>query len=313
VTRLPRRVSITEVGLRDGLQIEPRILSTQEKLALACALVDAGHTSLEATSFVSPTRVPQLADAAEFLPALRAIREVELKALVPNVRGAQRAIAARADVLVFVLSASDSHGLRNLNRRPRESLGDLREITALGAGAGCRVDVSLSVAFGCPFEGDVPVERVIDLAEHAQQLGISRVSFCDTTGMATPRQVETLARSLKGKLPGLDPAFHFHNTRGLGLVGVLIALQEGIERFESSVGGLGGCPFAPNAAGNVCTEDMVHMLHEMGIETGLDLARLLDAARMAEQLVGHTLEGQVMKAGPRLPSMPSPASDAFVR
>jgi len=300
VTRLPDRVSITEVGLRDGLQIEKRILSTDNKLALARALIDAGHTSLEVTSFVSPARVPQLADAADLLAALRHAEGVELKALVPNIRGAERAIGAEADVVVFVLSATDSHGARNLNRSSHESLADLHDITKMTSAARVRIDVSLSVAFGCPFEGDVPVEKVIELADKIQRLGISRVSFCDTTGMATPRQVKALARALRDKLPGIDPAFHFHNTRGLGLVGVLVALQGGIVRFEGSVGGLGGCPFAPNAAGNVCTEDMVHMFHEMGIETGLDLSRLVDAARLAEQLVGRTLDGQVMKAGPRL-------------
>jgi hydroxymethylglutaryl-CoA lyase len=300
VTRLPDRVSITEVGLRDGLQIEKRILSTDEKLALVRALIDAGHTSLEVTSFVSPTRVPQLADAADILAALRHTPGVELRALVPNIRGAESAMAAEADVLVFVLSATDTHGACNLNRSPHESLAELREIVKMTSAAGVRIDVSLSVAFGCPFEGDVPVEEVIDLAGRVQQLGITRVSFCDTTGMATPRQVRTLAGALRESLPEVDPAFHFHNTRGLGLVGVLVALQEGIVRFESSVGGMGGCPFAPNAAGNVCTEDMVHMLHEMGIETGLDLTRLMKAARLAERLVGRTLDGQVMKAGPRL-------------
>lgn len=299
MTRLPDRVSITDVGLRDGLQIEKRILSTDEKLALAWALIDAGHTSLEVTSFVSPARVPQLADAAELLAALRHARGVELKALIPNIRGAERAMAAEADVLVFVLSVTDAHGTRNLNRSSHESLAELHDVTKMTSVAGVRIDVSLSVAFGCPFEGDVPVEKVIDLADRIQQLGISRMSFCDTTGMATPRQVKALAGALRNKLPGIDPAFHFHNTRGLGLVGVLVALQEGIVRFEISVGGLGGCPFAPNAAGNVCTEEMVHMLHEMGIETGLDLIRLVEAARLAEQLVGRTLDGQVMRAGPR--------------
>ncbi|MEE1655480.1 hydroxymethylglutaryl-CoA lyase [Microvirga sp. CF3062] len=298
--RLPDRVSITEVGLRDGLQIEKRILPPDEKLALAKALIDAGHTSLEVTSFVSPARVPQLADAADVLAALGHTPGVELKALVPNIRGAERALAAKADVLVFVLSATDTHGVRNLNRSSHESLAELREVVTTTSAAGARIDVSLSVAFGCPFEGDVPVEEVIDLAGRIQQLGVSRMSFCDTTGMATPRQIQALAEALRERLPELDPAFHFHNTRGLGLVGVLVALQEGIVRFESSVGGLGGCPFAPSAAGNVCTEDMVHMLHEIGIETGLDLTRLMEAARLAEQFVGRTLDGQVMKSGPRL-------------
>lgn len=300
-------VSITEVGLRDGLQIEPRILATEDKVRLAEALVAAGHRSLEATSFVSPTRVPQLADAPQLLAALSHLRGVELKALVPNARGAERAIEAGAHTLVFVLSASDAHGRRNLNRTARESLDELSRVAAMARDAGAGLDVSLSVAFGCPFEGDVPVDRVVDLGRRFVAEGVSRVSFCDTTGMAAPPQVDALATALGAELPDIDAAFHFHNTRGLALVGVLVALRAGIARFESSVGGLGGCPFAPNAAGNACTEDLVHMLHEMGLDTGLDLARLIDAARLAEELVGHGLDGQVMKSGPRLgPSHASP-------
>lgn len=302
---LPKAVSITEVGLRDGLQIEPRILATEDKVRLAAALVAAGHRSLEVTSFVSPARVLQLADAAELIDALRHLRGVELRALVPNLRGAERAIAAGAHTLVFVLSASDAHGMRNLNRTARESLEDLSRVVAMARAAGVGVDVSLSVAFGCPFEGDVPVARVVELGRSFLAEGVSRVSFCDTTGMAAPPQVDALATALRDEVPQIDAAFHFHNTRGLALAGVLIALQAGIVRFESSVGGLGGCPFAPDAAGNACTEDMVHMLHEMGIATGLDLGRLVDAALLAEQLVGHRLDGLVMKAGPRLRLAPA--------
>lgn len=302
---LPKAVSITEVGLRDGLQIEPRILATEEKARLAAALVAAGHRSLEATSFVSPARVPQLADAAQLLDALRHLRGVELKALVPNPRGAERAIEAGAHTLVFVLSATDAHGMRNLNRTACESLEDLSRVVAMARAAAVGVEVSLSVSFGCPFEGDVPVARVVGLARSFLAEGVLRVSFCDTTGMAAPPQVHALASALKDEVPQIDAAFHFHNTRGLALAGVLVALQAGITRFESSVGGLGGCPFAPNAAGNVCTEDMVHMLHEMGIGTGLDIGRLVDAALLAQKLVGHKLDGLVMKAGTRLRLAPA--------
>ena len=297
---LPETVSITEVGLRDGLQIEPRILATDEKVRLAKALIAAGHRSLEATSFVSPTRVPQLADAAEFLAMLGRPHGVEIRALVPNVRGAERAIEAGADTLVFVLSASDAHGRRNLNRTAAESLVDLSRIVSMAREAQIGIAISLSVAFGCPFEGNVPVTRVMELARRFEAEGVTRVSFCDTTGMAAPPQVDALARGLVMELPQVDPAFHFHNTRGLALAGVLVALQAGIARFESSVGGLGGCPFAPDAAGNACTEDMVHMLHEMGIGSGLDLDKLITASLLAEKLVGHELDGQVMKSGPRL-------------
>jgi len=296
----PETVSITEVGLRDGLQIEPRILATSEKLRLAEALIAAGHRSLEVTSFVSPARVPQLADAAEIVTMLGHLPDVEIRALVPNARGAKRAIEAGVDTLVFVLSASDTHGRRNLNRTASESLSDLSTIAAMAREARIGLDISLSVAFGCPFEGDVPVTRVTGLARRFAADGVTQVSFCDTTGMAAPPQIQALARALATELPGIDPAFHFHNTRGLALVGVFVSLQAGISRFESSVGGLGGCPFAPDAAGNACTEDLVHMLHEMGIGTGLDLDQLVRAALLAKELVGHELDGQVMKSGARL-------------
>jgi hydroxymethylglutaryl-CoA lyase len=300
VLPLPKTVSITEVGLRDGLQIESRILTTGAKLQLAEALIAAGHLSLEATSFVSPARVPQLADAAEFLAMLGRPPGVEIRALVPNIRGAERAIAAGVDTLVFVLSASDAHGRRNLNRTVAESLAELSRIVAMAREARIGIDISLSVAFGCPFEGDVSLTRVMAIVRRFEAEGVTRASFCDTTGMATPVQVAALARALVTELPQIDPAFHFHNTRGLALVGVLAALQAGITRFESSVGGLGGCPFAPNAAGNTCSEDMVHMLDEMGIESGLDLDKLVAAALLAEKLIGHELDGQIMKSGRRL-------------
>ena len=201
---------------------------------------------------------------------------------------------------LFWGDVDEYYARRNLNRTARESLDELSRVAAMARDAGTGLDVSLSVAFGCPFEGDVPVDRVVDLGRRFVAEGVLRVSFCDTTGMAAPPQVEALATALGAQLPDIDAAFHFHNTRGLALAGVLVALGAGIARFESSVGGLGGCPFAPNAAGNACTEDLVHMLHEMGLDTGLDLARLIDAARLAEELVGHGLDGQVMKSGPRI-------------
>lgn len=300
MTDSARRISVTEVGLRDGLQNEARILTSDEKLALAGALIAAGHRSLEATSFVSPTRVPQLADADDFIRLLGRRPGVEIKALTPNRRGAERAIAAGVDTLVFVMSASQGHGARNLNRTPEQSLDELPGVVAAATSAGAQVDVSLSVSFGCPFDGEVATAQTIAIARRCHEAGVTRMSFCDTTGMATPPLVRALARALAAETPALDPAFHFHNTRGLGLVGVHVALEAGVRRFESSVGGLGGCPFAPNAAGNVCTEDMVHMLHESGLETGLDLERLIAAAQLAQKLVRRPLQGQVMHAGPRL-------------
>ncbi len=296
----PARATIVEVGLRDGLQAERTVLPTAQKLELAERLLDAGLRHLEVTSFVSPKAVPQLADAAELLAALGRRPGVELSALVPNAKGAERAVAARVDAMMVFLSASESHNRKNLNRPIDHSLADVAEVTRIAEAARIPVHAALSVCFGCPFEGEVPLARVLRIAEELAMLGIRHLSLADTTGMATPPLVRERVPAVREALPGVELALHVHNTRGLGLCNVMAALELGIDRFESSVGGLGGCPFAPGATGNVVTEDLVYLLEECGVATGIDLERLILAAQAMERAVGHPLPGQVMKAGPRL-------------
>jgi hydroxymethylglutaryl-CoA lyase len=296
----PARATIVEVGLRDGLQAEPRILPTATKLELAERLMDAGLRHLEVTSFVSPKAVPQLADAAELLAGLPRRPGVELSALVPNAKGAERAVAARVDAMVVFLSASESHNRKNLNRPIDRSLADVAEVTMIAEAARIPVHAAISVCFGCPFEGEVPLARVLRIAEDLAMLGIRHLSLADTTGMATPPLVRERIAAVRAALPGVALALHVHNTRGLGLCNVMAALELGLDRFESSIGGLGGCPFAPGATGNVVTEDLVYLLEECGVATGVDLERLILAALAMERAVGHPLPGQVMKAGPRL-------------
>ena len=295
----PARATIVEVGLRDGLQAERAILPTETKLDLARQLIAAGIRHLELTSFVSPRAVPQLADAEELLARLGRPAGVEITALVPNAKGAERAVRAGVGGMVVFLSASESHNRKNLNRGIDQSLADVAEVTMIGEAAGIPVHAALSVAFGCPFEGDVPLDRVVGIAEELAMLGIRRLSLGDTTGMATPPLVRERVEALREKLPRLELALHFHNTRGIGLCNVMAGLDCGIDRFESSIGGLGGCPFAAGATGNVCTEDLVYLLEECGVETGIDLEAAIAAAKAVERAVGRSLPGQVMKAGPR--------------
>ncbi|UIJ70762.1 hydroxymethylglutaryl-CoA lyase [Aurantimonas sp. HBX-1] len=297
---LPSRVSLVEVGPRDGLQAESTWIPTATKIDLVNGLIDAGIRHLEVTSFVSPRAVPQLRDAAEVLAGIDRSTGAVLTALVPNAKGAERAAAAGIDAMVVFLSASESHNAKNVNRSVRESLDGVRDITRIAADANIAVFGAIATAFGCPFEGNVPVAAVADIARAYADLGITSISLGDTTGMATPPLVQERVRALRDRVPEADIALHFHNTRGVGLVCVYAGLQEGVTRFESSVGGLGGCPFAPGATGNICTEDLVYMLDECGIESGVDLQRLIAVSRQAEAAIGRPLAGQVMKAGPRL-------------
>ena len=295
-----KSVAITEVGPRDGLQSEPVFVPSEQKIALVEALIRAGLKSFEVTSFVSPRAVPQMADAAEVVKGLRHHKDVELTTLVPNARGAARAAEVGVDAMVMFLSASESHNLKNLNRSRRSSLDGAVEIARIARANGIRLQAAISTAFGCPFEGEVPVENVRNIALALREHGVTRFSLGDTTGMATPTLVRERCRVLRAAVPDIEIALHFHNTRGVGLVCAYVGLEEGITRFESSIGGLGGCPFVPGATGNISTEDLVYMLEESGIETGIDVGRLIEAAKLAEHAVGHALPGQVMKAGPRL-------------
>ncbi|MGQ7790915.1 hydroxymethylglutaryl-CoA lyase [Faunimonas sp. B44] len=296
----PRFIEIVEVGPRDGFQIEKAFIPTEEKIAIVNAMIDAGVRHLEVTSFVSPRAVPQLADAAEVMAGVDRSRGAFLTALVPNLRGAERAAAAGVDAMVVFCSASESHNSKNVNRTVAQSLAGFRDVAKLAEEAGIEVIGGIATAFGCPFEGEVPPAALVRIATAYRDLGIRRIGLGDTTGMATPPTVQAAVRALRAETPELDVGLHFHNTRGVGLANVLVGLAEGVRRYDASIAGLGGCPFAAGATGNICTEDLVYLLHESGYDTGIDLDRLCEVARYVERVIGRTLPGQVMKAGPRL-------------
>ena len=295
---LPARVEIREVGPRDGLQNEDPV-PTDAKVDLLDALSRTGVGRIEAVSFVHPRAIPQMADADEVWR--RATRQpgVRYCALVPNTRGAQRALAAGFAELEVVVSASDTHNRHNLNRFTAESLDDIAELIPLVQGAGATVEVIIATSFGCPYEGDVPPARVASIVDRVLDDGADRIAFGDTTGMATPRRVREVLDAVRASHPDLPVLLHFHNTRGTGLANILTALELGVTQFDASVGGLGGCPYAPGASGNVATEEVVHMLHDMGIDTGIDLEALIGAAALAEKIVGRQLPSGVLRAGPR--------------
>jgi hydroxymethylglutaryl-CoA lyase len=296
----PTRAEVTEVGPRDGFQAEKTFIPTARKIEFLDRLIDAGVPRIEATSFVSPRAVPQLSDAEDVLRGVDRTRGALLVALVPNKRGALRAAEAAIDQMVVFLSASESHNNRNVNRTIDASLAGFEDVARVAAEAKIPVHGAIATAFGCPFEGDVPAARVAEIARRYQQLGFSGVSLGDTTGMATPPLVAAAVEAIRAVAPDFPITLHFHNTRGIGLANVMTGLQLGIDRYESSFGGIGGCPFAPRATGNICTEDLVYLLHEMGVQTGIDLRKLTDIACDVETAVEHDLPGQVMKAGLRL-------------
>lgn len=295
---LPTSISLREVGPRDGLQNEDPI-PTSAKIELLDALSRTGLRRIEAVSFVHPRAIPQMADADEVWAGIQRNPEVRYSALVPNLRGAQRALAAGFTELEVVVSASDTHNRKNINRGTDESLADLPELAALAHDAGGSLQLIVSTAWGCPYEGDVPVERVLHVVAGGADAGVDSLAFGDTTGMATPTRVTSLVESTRSAQPDLPLGLHFHNTRGTGLANVLAALQLGVADFDASIGGLGGCPYAPGASGNIATEEVVHMLEDMGVSTGVDLDALLEAAALAERLVGRQLPSQVLRAGPR--------------
>ncbi|MGH3342033.1 MAG: hydroxymethylglutaryl-CoA lyase [Carbonactinosporaceae bacterium] len=295
---LPSVISLREVGPRDGLQNEQPV-STGAKVALIDALSATGVARIEAVSFVHPKAIPQMADADEVWSQVRRAPRVRYSALVPNLRGAQRALDAGFQELEVVVSASDTHNRRNVNRSTEESLDDIARIIALAHDRGATCQVIVSTAYGCPYEGDVPADRVLRTAGRAVADGADSLSYGDTTGMATPARVTRLVGETRMTYPETPLNLHFHNTRGTGLANVLAALQLGVDDFDASVGGLGGCPYAPGATGNIASEELVHMVEDMGIGTGVDLDALIDAAAQAERLVGRQLPSQVLRAGPR--------------
>lgn len=295
---LPRRVVVCEVGPRDGFQMEPAFIPTERKVEVIDRLSEAGLCHLEVTSFVHPRAVPQMRDAEDVMARIRRRPGTRYCALVPNDRGAVRAIGAGADELHTVLSASESHNLANVNMTVAESLARLEAVFRVADRAGKPVIAGVSTAFGCPFEGRIPLERLDRVVEALVERGARAVALADTTGMANPRQVAHTFEHLMGRFPEVEWTLHTHDTRAMALANVLAAMLVGVTRFDASIGGLGGCPFAPGASGNLCTEDLVHALHAMGVETGVDLSRLLDTARRVEQIVGHPLPGHILKAGP---------------
>ncbi len=290
------RIYFNEVVTRDGFQIEPEFIATDAKVALIDALSLCGYAKIEATSFVSPKAIPMLRDAEEVMGRITRAPEVEYTVLVPNLRGAERALESKADELNLVMSTSETHNRANLRMGREQSFAALAEVVRHVDGR-TPINVSLSTAFGCPMEGDVPEAEVVQFAQRFAGLGVRGLTICDTTGMAHPGQVAHMVEALQQRVKDVQLTLHFHNTRGMGLANVLAAVQGGIVRFDGSLGGLGGCPYAPGASGNICSEDAVHMLHAMGYDTGMDLPRLLSVARGLPYIVGHDVPGQVAKAG----------------
>jgi hydroxymethylglutaryl-CoA lyase len=297
---MPSNVRIREVGPRDGFQNEPETIPTVEKVRLVDLLSASGLRRLEVTSFVRPDVIPQLADAEEVLGAVKRREGVSFSVLIPNERGLERALGLRErfdEINVFV-SASETHNRKNVNRSIEDSLAGLERTLATAREAGLRCEGVISTSFGCPYEGEVPPERVFAIAERLAAAGCAEIGFGDTTGMANPVQVGEFFAAAHERLGGVELTAHFHNTRGQGLANVLAALEQGVDSFESSFGELGGCPVPPGATGNVATEDVVSMLHEMGVETGVDLPRLIEVARAAQEVLGRPLGAHVLTAGP---------------
>ncbi|MDC0530981.1 hydroxymethylglutaryl-CoA lyase [Alphaproteobacteria bacterium] len=295
-----KEVKITEVGPRDGFQSEKTILKTEDKIDIINNLIEAGFPRIEVSSFVSPKAIPQLADAEIILNKVNRSSKTTLAALVPNARGALRAVEAKLDEIVVFLSASESHNKKNVNRSVKESLSGFKEIADIAGKNNIPIQGDIATAFGCPFEGNISPKKLADISKEYKLMGFKGVTLGDTTGMATPPVVIDAINAIRNNVPNFNITLHFHNTRGVGLANVMSGLNLGITDYESCFGGMGGCPFAPNATGNVCSEDLIYLLHEMGIETGIDLDKIISIAKKVENLVGHKLPGQVMRAGHRL-------------
>ena len=300
MSNLPTSVRIREVGPRDGFQNEPEVIPTADKVRLIEMLGRTGLRRLEVTSLVRPDVIPQLADAEEVLASAKLPDEVSVSVLIPNERGLERALAHRdrfQEINGF-LSASETHNQKNVGRSVAESLAGLERTFARALAEGLRCEGVISTSFGCPYEGHVPVDRVLSIASALAEAGATEIGFGDTTGMANPVGVREFFQAAVAELPGVELTAHFHNTRGQGLANVLAALETGVESFESSFGELGGCPVPAGATGNIATEDLVSMLHEMGIATGIDLAALIEASRAVQQVLGRALGSHVLAAGP---------------
>jgi hydroxymethylglutaryl-CoA lyase len=297
---LPSSVRIREVGPRDGFQNEPEVIPTADKVRLIERLGNTGLRRIEVTSFVRPDVIPQLADAEEVLETIRLPSDVAVSVLIPNERGLERALSHRErfQEINGFLSSSETHNQKNVGRSIEESLAGLERTFARALGEGLRCEGVISTSFGCPYEGHVPLERVLSIARRLVDAGAAEIGFGDTTGMANPVQVREFFAAAFDGLPAVELTAHFHNTRGQGLANVLASLESGVESFESSFGELGGCPVPAGATGNIATEDLVSMLHEMGIETGIELEALVDASRAVQTVLGRPLSSHVLTAGP---------------
>lgn len=295
---LPDRVVLREVGPRDGLQNEPPV-PTADKIRLIDELATTGVTEIEAVSYVHPRAIPQMADADEVWAGHRRDPAIRYSALVPNLAGARRAVEAGFTDMEAFVSASHTHNQRNVNRSPEESLEAITELIELAHTNEIACQVIVATAFGCPYEGEIPEEQVANLAVRAVEAGADSICFGDTTGMGSPPRVRRLLARFREACPDVQVALHLHDTRGTGMANLVAGLEVGVDRFDASVGGLGGCPYAPGASGNIATEEAVHLLHELGVETGIDLDRLLEVAETAQQIVGRELPSRVLKAGPR--------------
>jgi hydroxymethylglutaryl-CoA lyase len=293
---VPKRVRVVEVGPRDGLQNEEAVLSTDDKVRFAELLADAGLPDIEVTSFVSPKRVPQLADAAEVFARLPKRVGVRYSALVPNLRGLERAVEAGVQAIAFFTAASETFTEKNIGMSISESLAGFRAMMPVARERGMWVRAYVSTAFVCPFEGRIEPRRVLEVVTSLLEMGVDEVSVGDTIGHATPRDVAALTEALLSELPLEKLAYHFHDTRGTALTNVLMALQYGVSIFDSAAGGTGGCPFAPGAAGNLATEDLLYLLHGTGVETSVDITKVVEASRFLQSRIGHPLSGKYLQA-----------------
>jgi hydroxymethylglutaryl-CoA lyase len=305
------RIFINDVGVRDGFQIEKNFIPTETKIALIDQLSATGLAKIEATSFVHPKFVPNMADAETVLANIKRVKGVVYTAITPNIKGMERAVAchssgAKIDEMNLFMSASETHNMANVKRTTAQSLEDFAVMIPMAKSVGIRMNGCVSTSFGCPFEGAVPEARVLDFAAKYIALGFDGVTFADTTGMANPRQVERMMTEAVKRFPGTEITLHFHNTRGMGLANVIAGINAGVMHYDASLAGLGGCPFAPGATGNICTEDLVNMLQDMGFDTGVDLDKLLAASVKIPAIVGHDVPGQVMKAGKTMHLHPVP-------
>lgn len=301
-----KRIYFNDVVTRDGFQMEPNFIPTDEKIKLVNDLSDCGFAKVEVTSFTSPKSIPMLRDAEEVMRGIKRVPGVEYTVLVPNLRGAERAFESKADEFNLVMSTSETHNLSNLRMGREKSFSGLAEVIKYVDGR-VPINVSLSTCFGCPMEGEVPQSVVEQFSQRFADLGVRGLTICDTTGMANPDQVKRMCDALQLRFPSIELTLHFHNTRGMGLANILAAVQSGIIRFDGSLGGLGGCPYAPGASGNVSSEDAIHMLDAMGYDTGINIPKLLELAKRLPVIVGHEVPGQVAKAGSTYTLHPEPS------